>query len=436
MADKEKADEEKLTRKSWLKEHGYNIDPFSPESVRAEADVLLGGEKSQDGSAFVEFPYYETILGDVGIPGPRFIFTERGGGKTALRIKIQKKFDKNLIDGLKNPILAVTYNKFDRVLNREEVNHNSKNVVPRHHVDEIIRLIVKGLFKALVVNQETFKDNVLNEERTKQLLNWYVTEYRAFQPWDLDQLLGDIYGAGYFFSEKKIEKLLKGGIDIVSSALPEVAQRAVETLTSFFSVEEPMSISKNDISIVEALEELIRLCVRIGFKAVYVLIDDVDEPQYYGKKLDFHPAFDLIKPLASAPKIIGISGLVFKFFLPIEIRPWCLQTFRLDKFSELVIKWTYRDLNNVYETRIEICTRDEKNDKRFHDLQALCGDDLAGKIDQWIVDFAKEMGNPRALIYVGNEMLVEHFRTERSKDVLIPRAAWERARQRAEEVLR
>ena len=62
--------------------------------------------------------------------------------------------------------------------------------------------------------------------------------------------------------------------------------------------------------------------------------------------------------------------------------------------------------------------------------------DIQENIDEWMVDFAKERGNPRALLYVGNEILVEHFREERSLDDKINRATWERARQRAEEVLK
>ena len=188
---------ETFTRKVWLKQHKFIKDPFSPESVRAEADELLSEDQLQGDSAFIEFPYYEIILGGRDVPGPRFIFTERGGGKTTLRSRIQRVFDEKLSTGAKKPILAVTYNHFDRVLNQGDVNHAPKKIVPHHHVDEIIRLIVKGLFKALVVNKDAFDDKVLSNERTKQLLNWYVTEYRAFQPWDLDRLLWEIYGSGY-----------------------------------------------------------------------------------------------------------------------------------------------------------------------------------------------------------------------------------------------
>ena len=56
-------------------------------------------------------------------------------------------------------------------------------------------------------------------------------------------------------------------------------------------------------------------------------------------------------------------------------------------------------------------------------------------INEWVTDFAKEKGNPRALVYVGNELLTEHFRKDRAEDELITRATWERARLRAEEVL-
>jgi hypothetical protein len=68
-------------------------------------------------------------------------------------------------------------------------------------------------------------------------------------------------------------------------------------------------------------------------------------------------------------------------------------------------------------------------------LQPLCDPDIGKNIDEWVIDFAKEKGNPRALMYVGNELLVEHFRQARDVDDKVTHATWERARQRAEEVL-
>ncbi len=414
-------DELVYSRREWLEAYKFR-DPFEPEFLRAERDILL-----EDGRAFVEFPYFGVIEGKPDMPGPRFIFAGRGGGKTALRLRLQRNFDYNLETG-GDRILAVTYNQFDRVL--ERADHDPRKVVPRYHVEEIITLIVKGLFRALVISDEAFRDDILQEEHTQQLLNWYLREYNVFHPWDLNRFLGEVSGFGYFFSEKRLLDVAKGGLEVLSFTMPPIAQQAIKILTGFLDIEEPVAISKNDVPVVELLEELVSLCLLLGFKSIYVLVDDVDEPQYYGDRHDYQPAFDMIHSLASASKLIGAPGLIFKFFLPFEIREMCMDSLRLDKFSEQVITWTYEDLASLYRCRLEA----SRSEPPF-ELKELC-DQTLEHIDEWLVDFAKEMRSPRALLYAGNELFTEHFRRERAIKDKITRATWERARQRAEEVLR
>ena len=57
-------------------------------------------------------------------------------------------------------------------------------------------------------------------------------------------------------------------------------------------------------------------------------------------------------------------------------------------------------------------------------------------IDDLIIDFAAKKQSPRSLIYLGNELLAEHFRSGlREKDDKISMETWKLALQRAEEVL-
>ncbi len=426
--------EQLLNRELWLKAKGLK-DPFNPESIRAEADSLL---LSSENEAFIEFPYYESIKGETDIPGPRFIFAGRGAGKTALRLRLQKSFDDDLKTGA-GSVLAVSYNNFDRVL--ENAKHDPKQVIPRHHVVEIIGLIIKRLFESVVESRKEISDEILQTERTRELFKWYLREFKALHSWDINYLLGEVEGVEYYFSPKRLLDIAKGTLDITSLALPPGAQQAVKLFSNLLNFEDVETIDAGSVSVVELLEELVHLCSLLGFKAIYILVDDVDEPQYYGDQKDYSPAFDLIHSLASAPKIIGIPKLIFKFFLPIEIRPQCLQSLRLDKFSEQVITWAYKDLEEVFDSRVRAAYQKSTISPDTFDpsktsediIKEICADDLS-KIRGWMLDFAKEKGSPRALLYVGNEMLVEHFRLNRGLDDKIIRATWERARQRAEEV--
>ena len=113
----------------------------------------------------------------------------------------------------------------------------------------------------------------------------------------MDRLLGEISGVGYFLSTERLVNLAKGTLEITSLALPPIAQKAVQLISNFVEVDDPITVSKEDIPVVELLEELMNLCLALGLKAVYILVDDVDEPEYYGKRRNYQPAFDLIHSL-------------------------------------------------------------------------------------------------------------------------------------------
>ena len=84
-------------------------------------------------------------------------------------------------------------------------------------------------------------------------------------------------------------------------------------------------------------------------------------------------------------------------------------------------------------------TIDEIDERRKeYSLSELCDEaDVRLKlIDEMLVDFAEKKQSPRALIYLGNELLAEHFSADSLRDAKdkITFETWERARQRAEEV--
>lgn len=413
-----------VNRDEWLNYYGFPDDPFSPEAVRAEADVLL-----KDGGTFIQFPYYEAIKGCPRVPGPRFIFAGRGSGKTALRMELQRTFTEGLKTGT-TFILPVTYNNFDILLERS--NHIVSKVTPRYHVNEIVRLIVKGIFDAFVNPDIELDLEALKNEHIRRLFVWYIENYGIFHPWQMNKILGQVEGLKHFITKQTIFDLAKGAAEFTAEQLPLGAKQAVKFLVDVVKMGDPISVDKKDVSMMELLNGIVIICKKLGFDAIYVLVDDVDEPQYYGEHHDFKPAFELIHTIASAQKVIGIPNLIFKFFLPSEIRSQCIESLRLDKFSEQVVTWKYTELKNFLGKRLRFAS----DQNVISSLDVLCDGDSISNIDELIVDFAKEKGNPRALVYVGNQLITEHFRTERIKqDALITRATWERARQRAEEVL-
>ena len=128
---------------------------------------------------------------------------------------------------------------------------------------------------------------------------------------------------------------------------------------------------------------------------------------------------------------------MFKFFLPKEIREQCLTSLRLDIYGEREIVWNRESLKKLLNQRLSVCW---KNDERRseYSLVEIC-DEAEVKlkcIDEMLISFAEKKQSPRSLIYLGNELLAEHFRFGfRKKGDKITMESWNRARQRAEEVL-
>lgn len=428
-------------RQEWLSANGFAKDPFLPEARRAEGDCLLrltnddNSLSSANETAFEAFPYYEEVVGTLESPGPRFIFALRGGGKTALCQKIFYQYTADFLSvGQKWAVLPVIYNDFNRVL--ENAQHQPANVRPRYHVEQIIRLIVRKLFELSIhpelPPEHQFKN--IQNEYVKKLFVWYIETFGDFHSWELNRILGNIRGMDYFFDKEKLLKLGKQTLALGASFVGTPAERVVSFFNDLVSVEKFDKIDHQQISFYDLLNGLVLVCKHLNIDQILVLVDDVDEPQYYGEKEDYDPAFHLMHSLIAGPKLLGMPGLVLKFFLPIEMKATCLRVVRLDKFAERTITWQADDLRKVLSTRLQICLKDEFTHQ--NSLANICASDLKFDIDDLMVKFAAEYKNPRALIFLGNELLAEHLRVDdRSSDILIPRLTWEIACMRARETL-
>jgi hypothetical protein len=270
--------------------------------------------------------------------------------------------------------------------------------------------------------------NRIRDRHTKRLLVWYIEAFGVLHPWQLNNFLGRVEGLRHFFPREAWLGLGKVFVELGAEAFPASLQRIAAFFNEKVQLGQSMQVEKERVSIRDLLEGIVSVCQALGFQALYILVDDVDEPQYYGDRLDFEPAFQLIRPLAAAPKLLGVPGLVFKFFLPLEIRDTCLRALRLDKFSERTVAWKQEDFELLLQQRLRVCGQES--------LSGLCDPDLGRGIDESVVRFACEHGHPRALLCVGNELLAEHFRGgSRAPEDRVSRGTWEIAQTRAKEVL-
>jgi hypothetical protein len=233
-----------------------------------------------------------------------------------------------------------------------------------------------------------------------------------------------------------------------TSSLESMVQdnKVIQYLRQHISLDSQISLSLKSISSFDLICGIVNICKQLGFEAVYVLVDSLDEspplPTLSSQQSSlefidsFRSAYDLVSPLARNPRILGTPNLVFKFFLPCEVREQILRTCRVDRFGARTITWQRGDLARLLQLRLLVCNAPGTERSRIDTLAPICTPDLRNDIDRLLVEFASDKQSPRALLYAGNELLAEHFRSRlRTPDEGITRQVWKIARERAEEVL-
>lgn len=396
----------KLAMRQWLAEIGFLDNPFTDEAFSAEGDSYLS-------DCFVEFPYYDELLGQPGSPGPRFVFAQRGGGKSTLRIQIYRKMENALKDDTRAAV-TVCCDQFDVLC--ERVSWDLSKVTLRMHIEQIIGLVVTRLFE-LGVREKPLIDLRSLGDNHRRLLRWYIDNFsRCLHPWQLNRLLGKLEGIFYFVS---VENILKG-TQKVSQELAKAVPGAEPIVAALNDIVQwkTQGVDRADVPSRDLVEALLEICQELGLHEVVVLIDNVDAAQYAGEQYDFEPAFNLIRSLGAAVDILRLPGFVVKFFLPAEMLTRADTSFRFDIFKERQIEWDQEALAHILRQRLSVFSNGV-----YTSLAPLCEENLQRKIDRLLLSQAQ---TPRELLHIGNELLMQHFRFP-TKERLLTQAAWQRA---------
>jgi hypothetical protein len=416
---------DKLTRKTWLKKNGFVIetqdgtervqDPFNSYAYFAETDPYRK-------ECFVEFPYYNEIKGNLHSPGPVLIYTVRGGGKSALRCQISEEWDDTLNTD-KNRILAVVYNEFDSLL--RQVDYIPENVRLRHHVSEIVGLILSRLLSLAIEGKSNLSLRHL-ESSQKRLLRWYIQHYAKSLHYDeINSSLGRLGGMRYFVTSDNLLRIFRN----LSRALP-AAEHPVNAVVEVLESSPLREANPSNVSNVDLMSDLIEICQGVGIHGICVLIDDLDTADLIGEG-DFRAAFNIIRPLCSTHglHIRKIKNMFLKVFVPEEIYSVSRGVFRFE-LGERHIEWRIPDvgespLHRVLRNRLQVYSRDSSYRLgTYQSLSPLVREDLSKKIDAL---FFKAAETPRELIVLGDAMLSNHFRYPTTESLLTAED-WEAAK--------
>lgn len=367
-----------ISEKQWVEYFGFRRFPFdhpgSGNEEFARPEFLA--------SCFVEPPSFERAFGQADAPVTSLLFAARGTGKTACRVmmdyncKISGSRLGALEKGEPNFILSVPHIKLDNVRDIAfQLTPNNKNleISVNHHIIEIMRQAIPALVE-LIAGNDVLVDKVMSlYYSARKDLNSYIKQYSL-----------------YLTSQQK------------------------EFLRSKLGVEVSYSGEESRLMHLENLEKWSKLIQAIGIKAVYTMVDGIDEIMESAEDPDY--AYHLIRPLVTHLRLMnGIPNFVLKFFIPSHMEQIVLSdpAFRRDRgFVIERIEWREEDLINILRKRLAALSKPDHDirDQTAVSFDTLCVPELRGEIES---DLARNAnGNPRYLMNLCAQMVTIHCSRE------------------------
>ncbi len=387
----------KTTLECWLETFGFRDNPFSSQEAGSEDPDRLN-------KYFVAPPYFDEILGSASAPQTTLIFAPRGCGKTAQRVMMDYNCRNNLTRG---SILSVPYTDFSQVMDHREVNRDPFRITSRHHAVEILKQAMLALAGFLAQSPIALKVFSLLPDLDRIYLSWFVSTYSDYLTFDQINTLSNA-------EILSLDSAFSSSIGFLRDK-ERVPARMIQALEA--RKEAPPAQLFNDLS---------RLLASLGFEAIYILVDRVDE--FQETAADPTATVALIEPLLADLTLMELPRLAFKFFLPLEMedairaRP----AVRLDRLSCRHLEWTDDSLLEVLRKRLEVFGN-------LPSLDAVCVPELRGRVEREMVEMAR--GSPRHLIRLAGLLLSEHCKLpvpEGESEWFITEEAWRKVQEKEE----
>lgn len=387
----------------WLEQRGFKSNPFG--IYQAELEEHLA-------DYFVSTVYYDEIKGSPDTPRTLVLFAARGHGKSAHRIMVAR--DCRPI-AHHSRVLAVPYTDFGSLPN--ELAQEAKAVTPKRHLTGVLRAGASVLIETVV--QDASLVAALGPEWLSRL-KWCCLQQPSapvLTPLVLSSYLRQLVGEDFkpdwtefqhAWHTGRLENMLLSKQDVLGN------------LTARFLIAladaKPEPVDAIRLSAAEMFSLFVDLVCRTGFKAVYVMVDRVDEV----RPMADDPALvvDFIEPLLADLPLMECPNAAFKFFLPLEIQLALAEktTIRYDRllFRELI--WDESALTELLRQRLIAFTTG-----RVQSLSDLCDEAEVRRgwnLDRDLVQHAQ--GSPRTLLRLGELLLWAHARRSRESISLTP----------------
>jgi hypothetical protein len=339
-----------------LRNLGFERDPFA--KTNADEEDLLE-------DYFIEPPFFKAVYGEIREPKSAVVYAPRGGGKTALKRRIE-------LSARTDAFLSVTYNSFPTT------GLKLKDVTLEYHLRNIARILLIAVLSEATTSgiERLSRDDrhflyILSKEHLSQLS-------RA----DLKEALSAVTHISD--KAKEVWNVLTGPISAgLSVALAHFGFKAPEI--SKFEAEKGKAGSFE-----EQIKFLTSIALQFGFFSTYVLVDKVDENPLTGGATS---SVAFIRPLLSDLGTLETSGMAFKLFLWDRIEAEARAFSRPDRVKTYTLKWTAAQLKTMLSRRLAA-----HSDRKVQSLGSIVSLGRQADIDDLVVSLSG--GSPRNIIRI------------------------------------
>ena len=358
---------------------GFIRDPFA--TTNADEEDLLE-------DYFIEPPFFKAVYGDIKRPKSTIVFAPRGGGKTALKRRIE-------IASRSDAFLCVTYNAFPTAgLKLAQIDQE-------YHLKNIIRILLVASLGALT---RAGVDELTHDQRHFM----YLLAKANLSGLDRASLDSSISAVKNF--SDKAKETWNFALGPVS-----VAINAVLTHFGFKSVElskfDAANASVGDLN--AQLGFLAETLPLLGFHSTYVLVDKVDENTLTGEKAS--AAFAFLKPILSDLPLLEIHDLAFKFLLWDRLEEDARTIGRPDRIKTYVLKWATGQLKEMLSLRLKA-----HSEGRVSSLASITKVNSAIGVDELVVVLSG--GSPRNIIRVCKAIFDQQSEVSHSSELISEQA--------------
>ncbi len=340
---------------------GFTTDPFA--KTNADEEELLE-------SYFIEPPFFKAVFGSLATPKSAVVFAPRGGGKTALKRKLE-------ISSLTSPFMCVTYNQFS--VSGLKIN----NIDLDYHLRNLVRLLLVSVLSSAA---ERGIAALSNDDR--HLLYLLSKEYLS----DIDttELKAAIQSVQNL-SDKAKEwwNNFTGPIGLVLNAVLNKIGLGSTEIEKFKAAGGKLGQR------IDQIQLLGRMAIQLGYQCTYILIDKVDENALTGKASS---SFQFIAPLVSDLQLLELTGFGFKFFLWDMLIEDYRTVARPDRVKYYGLKWEVGQLREMLSKRLRAHSQE-----RVLSLGAISAAEARDRIDSVVALFSQ--GSPRNTIRLCKEIL-------------------------------